>query len=57
MSKILRELEIMVDDFGSAPTLGTVERRTLADKGIAESVQACRCGSRKSSPCQLRPTC
>lgn len=40
MSKILRELEIMVDDFGTAPTLETVERRTLADKGIAGATAA-----------------
>lgn len=40
MSKILDELEIMVDDFGTAPTLETVERRTLADKGIAGATAA-----------------
>ncbi|MEI6206584.1 MAG: hypothetical protein WCP20_07370 [Desulfuromonadales bacterium] len=40
MSKILDELEMMVDDFGTAPTLETVERRTLADKGIAGATAA-----------------
>jgi hypothetical protein len=40
MSKILRDLEIMVDDFATAPTLETVERRTLADKGIAGATAA-----------------
>jgi hypothetical protein len=34
MSDILRDLESMVNDFGTAPTLEMVERRTLADKGI-----------------------
>jgi hypothetical protein len=40
MSSILRDLEIMVDEFGTAPTLETVERRTLVDKGIAGATAA-----------------
>lgn len=40
MSKILHDLENMVDDFGSAPTLETIERRTLVDKGIAGATAA-----------------
>jgi hypothetical protein len=40
VSKILQNLEMMVDDFGTAPTLATVERRTLADKGIAGATAA-----------------
>lgn len=40
MSKILQDLENMVDEFGTAPTLLTVERRTLADKGIAGATAA-----------------
>jgi hypothetical protein len=35
MSDILRELEAMVADFGTAPTMEEVSRRTLEDKGIA----------------------
>ncbi|MEN3931599.1 acyl carrier protein [Microvirga sp. W0021] len=35
MSKQLEELEQFVDEFGTAPTLPEVPRRTLADKGIA----------------------
>ncbi len=40
MSKLLRDLETMVDDFGTAPTLETADRRTLADKGIAGATAA-----------------
>jgi hypothetical protein len=40
MSDILRNLESMVNDFGTAPTLETVERRSLADKGIAGATAA-----------------
>ncbi len=40
MSKVLRELEQMVQDFGTAPTLATADRRTLADKGIAGATAA-----------------
>lgn len=35
MSELLHELEKMVLDFGTAPTLADMPRRTLADKGIA----------------------
>jgi len=34
MSDYLSELESMVDEFGTAPTIDEVTRRTLADKGI-----------------------
>lgn len=40
MSDILKNLENMVDEFSTAPTLETVERRTLADKGIAGATAA-----------------
>ena len=40
MSDILRNLENMVEEFANAPTLETVERRTLADKGIAGATAA-----------------
>lgn len=40
MSDIIRELESMVDEFATAPTLETVDRRTLADKGIAGATAA-----------------
>ena len=40
MSDLLKDLESMVDDFGTAPTLETVERRSLADKGIAGATAA-----------------
>jgi hypothetical protein len=40
MSDILKDLEIMVDEFATAPTLETVDRRTLADKGIAGATAA-----------------
>jgi ACP-SH:acetate ligase len=40
VSDILRNLENMVNDFGTAPTLEMVERRTLADKGIAGATAA-----------------
>jgi len=40
MTKILRELEQMVEEFGTAPTLATADRRTLADKGIAGATAA-----------------
>jgi len=40
MSDILRDMENMVNDFGTAPTLETVERRTLAHKGIAGATAA-----------------
>ena len=40
MSDLLRQLENMVDEFATAPTLETVERRTLADKGIAGATAA-----------------
>lgn len=40
VSDILNDLEMMVDDFATAPTLETVERRTLADKGIAGATAA-----------------
>lgn len=40
MSDILKELENMVDEFATAPTLETVDRRTLADKGIAGATAA-----------------
>ncbi len=40
MSKVLRELEQMVEDFGANPTLATADRRTLADKGIAGATAA-----------------
>jgi hypothetical protein len=40
VSDILRNLENMVEDFGTAPTLETVERRSLADKGIAGATAA-----------------
>jgi ACP-SH:acetate ligase len=40
MSHLLRELESMVEDFGAAPTLATVDRRTLLDKGIAGATAA-----------------
>lgn len=35
MSDLLHELEKMVQDFGTAPTLADMPRRSLADKGIA----------------------
>jgi hypothetical protein len=34
MSDLLKDLEQMVEEFGTAPTLATVDRRTLKDKGI-----------------------
>jgi hypothetical protein len=40
MSKVLRELEQMVEEFGTAPTLATADRRTLGDKGIAGATAA-----------------
>lgn len=40
MSDIIRDLESMVDEFATAPTLETVDRRTLADKGIAGATAA-----------------
>ena len=40
MSDILRDLESMVNDFGTAPTFEMVERRSLADKGIAGATAA-----------------
>lgn len=40
MSDLLRDLENMVDEFATAPTLATVDRRTLADKGIAGATAA-----------------
>jgi hypothetical protein len=40
MSDILENLESMVDEFATAPTLQTVDRRTLADKGIAGATAA-----------------
>jgi ACP-SH:acetate ligase len=40
MSDILRDMESMVNDFGTAPTLETVERRPLAKKGIAGATAA-----------------
>ena len=40
MSDILKNLESMVEEFATAPTLETVDRRTLADKGIAGATAA-----------------
>jgi len=40
MSDIIKDLENMVDEFSTAPTLETVDRRTLADKGIAGATAA-----------------
>jgi hypothetical protein len=40
MSDLLKNLTDMVDDFATAPTLETVDRRTLADKGIAGATAA-----------------
>jgi len=40
LSDILKDLENMVDEFATAPTLETVDRRTLADKGIAGATAA-----------------
>ena len=40
MSDILKDLESMVEEFATAPTLETVDRRTLADKGIAGATAA-----------------
>lgn len=40
MSDLLRNLANMVDEFATAPTLETVDRRTLADKGIAGATAA-----------------
>jgi hypothetical protein len=40
MSDLLNHLENMVDEFATAPTLETVARRTLADKGIAGATAA-----------------
>ncbi len=40
MADILKDLESMVEEFATAPTLETVDRRTLADKGIAGATAA-----------------
>lgn len=40
MSDLLKNLSDMVDEFATAPTLETVDRRTLADKGIAGATAA-----------------
>jgi len=40
MSDKLKNLESMVNEFATAPTLETVDRRTLADKGIAGATAA-----------------
>lgn len=40
MSDLLKNLESMVEEFATAPTLETADRRTLADKGIAGATAA-----------------
>lgn len=40
MSDLLNNLESMVDEFATAPTLATVERRSLEEKGIAGATAA-----------------
>ena len=35
MNSLLQEISLLVEDFGSAPKLEEMPKRTLADKGIA----------------------
>ena len=35
MSSFLQEMSDLIEDFGSAPKLNEMPRRSLADKGIA----------------------
>ena len=34
MNSLLQEISLLVEDFGSAPKLEEMPKRTLADKGI-----------------------